>query len=246
MKDSLVTQIYNLTTSLSFELQPIINAENLEICDYEFLLRSKNNNSFPLKEFTLLTKNNESNLIFMAWLKKKLLVELRKTPTKTISINLDPQQLLYPSTKKFLQELASYQSQLIIEITEQIPLITEQNFVLDKFLPQLYKFGYKLAFDDLGSGQNTLELLLNDLIYFKRIKLSLLKFQQLDADLLAELLNFCQMLAKKEHLELVIEGIDCARKAELALNHGIFLQQGFWWRDLINNHQLNQLNNLDK
>lgn len=78
MKDSLVTQIYNLTASLSFELQPIINAENLKICDYELLLRSKNNNSFPLKEFTLLTKNNESNLIFMAWLKKKLLVELKK------------------------------------------------------------------------------------------------------------------------------------------------------------------------
>lgn len=238
-------KIDNLNASLTFELQPIVNAAERKIVDHEFLLRSKKNNCFPIKEFNLLTQNNENNLIFMKWLQQKLLSELKSNPTKTISFNLDPQQLCYSSTQSFLKGLKTFSSRLIIEITEQIPTTTTQQ-ALDQALIKIYKLGYSLAFDDLGSGQNTLELLLNDLIYFKRIKLSLLKFQQLDADLLAELLSFCQMLAKKEQLELVIEGIDCAKKAELALNHGIFLQQGFWWRNLINNHQFNQLNNLDK
>jgi EAL domain-containing protein (putative c-di-GMP-specific phosphodiesterase class I) len=243
MENSFSPKLDNLNKFLTFELQPIVHAADHKIVGYEFLLRSKKNNRFPIKEFNLLTQSNENNLIFMMWLKQKLLSELKNNPTKTISFNLNPQQLGYASTQKFLKDLKAFRSQLIVEITEQISITTTQQ-ALKQALIEIYKLGYSLAFDDLGSGQNTLELLLTNLIYFKRIKLSLLKFQQLDDDLLAELLNFCQMLTKKEHLELVIEGIDSAKKAEFALNHSIFLQQGFWWRNSINNHQFNQLNNL--
>ncbi|MCI1921632.1 MAG: EAL domain-containing protein [Liquorilactobacillus nagelii] len=235
-----------LIASLSYELQPIVNASELKISDYEFLLRSKKDNKFPLSEFNALIQNEKYNSALMHWLREALLNEFKKDPAKTISINFDPQQLAFPSTTNLLCELSSHQSQLIIEITEQFSFAAEQKVEFDKALIHLCNSGYKLAFDDLGSGQNTLELLLNDLKYFKRIKLSLLKFKQLDADLLAELLTFTQMLAEKEHLELVVEGIDCAQKAKLALDHGISLQQGFWWRKLVNNHQINQLNSPDK
>ncbi|MFT8458731.1 MAG: EAL domain-containing protein [Liquorilactobacillus ghanensis] len=236
----------NLITSFSFELQPIINASNFKITDYEFLLRSKKSNRFPLNEFNLITQNDTNNTIYMQWLKKALVQELIKDPAKIISVNLDPQQLIYPSTHVFLSEMAKYHSQLTIEITEQKPLTTEQRPCFSNQLCQMEQLGYKLAFDDIGSGQNTLELLLHELEHFKRVKLSILKFQKLNTKLLAELLTFFHMLAQDEQLELVVEGIDCMEKAELALNHGICLQQGFWWRDLINNQQLTQLHNLGK
>lgn len=231
MKPCLQALFNKLNNCLTFELEPIVDTQVMRIKDYELLLRSKETQAFPASLFELITSQENANQIFLEWLLDNLIVQLQTDSKQMISINLDPLQLKYPSTLQSLKKVLPYKNRLIIELTEQVPKtpFCQTNDLLPN-LKILHEQGFKLALDDLGSGENNLQFLLNNIVYFKRIKLSLLKFRHLDQRSLAALLDFWSIFAQQHHLELVIEGIDSAQKSKFANNKQIYLQQGFRWK----------------
>lgn len=227
------TTVQKLNSEFTFELEPIVNIQKMKISDFELLLRSRKTNSFPSKIFSSISANENNNQQFLQWIINNLILQFQANPSKIIAINLDPLQLTYQSTLACLKNLLPYKKQLIIELTEQfLPL--GQLDRLTKALKYLRFLDFKISLDDLGSGENTLQFLLNNSVYFKRIKISLLKFKTLDTLSLDALLTFWSIFAHKRQLELVVEGIDSNKKSHHVADKHIYLQQGFQWKKKFN------------
>ena len=92
--------------------------------------------------------------------------------------------------------------------------------------------GYRVALDDISSGQYSFKVVQENIKGIDRVKLSLLIFNDDSTDSKTKNLFIMSWInfAKTNNVELVIEGIEDNIAAKEMLCHNIKLQQGFFWQ----------------
>ncbi|EJF00048.1 EAL domain-containing protein [Liquorilactobacillus mali] len=219
--------------------QPIVRIQANQliesVADYEVLIRSRRNDKFPFETFRKLIESETYNDIFIKWFEKEFRYLLQKFPDYKFDINIDPQQFKYPRTWVFINNISDEHQRIAIEITEAIPLnkefATQDEFFEKSPLPVLKKIGFKTVIDDIGTGQNSLQFVSNNLQNIDRLKISLVAFRGLRSDIIYRFLEAWCNLANKYNFEFVVEGIDNKITAKNLVSGGLIMQQGFFWQE---------------
>lgn len=219
--------------------QPKVDMQDNRIIGYEILLRNKETNPFyPAQKLEEIIYNKEKHSLYLNWFQEELEQLVQLFPTVIFSINFAPKQLFYPETHAFFTKLQPYAEQLIIEITEDVPLfvasienmnssIIEQR--LQSIFTSIKEKGYDIALDDVDSGKNSLDEVLKYTSYLKQIKFSIVKCNKknLKEETMHLFLGAWQKIAEDYELDFVIEGIENQQISETFNEQGIFLQQGY-------------------
>ncbi|MBO7942678.1 EAL domain-containing protein, partial [Streptomyces sp. S9] len=124
---------------------------------------------------------------------------VKNKPNQYFSFNIDPQQLLYPSTIEALKALIPYQKTLMVEITEAIPskryFDQYYNNSMIEPIKQVHDLGFRIAIDDVSSGMNSFNIVREYGKYIDRIKLSLLQLRNVSKDLVQETVMLWRSMA---------------------------------------------------
>lgn len=128
--------------------------------------------------------------------------------------------------------MVEYNQQITIEITERVSQELNLKKGLIDTVKHIKDLGYRVALDDISSGQYSFKVVQENIKGIDRVKLSLLIFNDDSTD--SKTKNFFIMswinFAKTNNVELVIEGIEDDVAAKEMLCHNIKLQQGFFWQ----------------
>lgn len=219
-----------------FVFQPIMKVfseTESEVFAYEVLLRSKETKRFPENLFSLLIQEESTNRILMEWYEKELEKYLLFYPNVYFDINIHPQQFIHPSTWFFLKNMKKFNRQLKIELTEHRPVFINKkdhvNYALNDSIKEVANLGYEIAIDDIGSGQNTIDLVIENIESISCFKFSLLPFRKLDCRTIINFLNLWLQLAKKQKFTFIVEGVDSFHIMNFLFDNEIYLQQGYYW-----------------
>ncbi|MDN2454381.1 EAL domain-containing protein [Lactobacillus sp. UCMA15818] len=236
--DNKINRENHSVNGLGLCLQPIIyrNRVGEKLQEFEVLLRGKRTLKFPKDEFEYLIQNNQKNSLLMEWLAEKIRSILEVHSNYVLCVNLNPEQFLFESTWVYLMELQMFSSNMKIEVTEHISKtgMVDRIKLVDS-ITDIKMMGYEIAIDDVGTGQNTLLFVLDNILQIKRLKLSLVPLARLNKESIILLLRFWKSIADKHGLEFVVEGIDSEKLSDMVLKLGIELQQGFLWEDKFEN-----------
>lgn len=228
------------TPCLQLYFQPKIDVTSETVIGYEILLRNKECPPYyPATKMEQVYHNHERHTLFLDWLHKELNLILQKYPGVPLSINFAPRQLLYPETKKFFDQMKHFSGQLIIEVTEDPPLleVSEETDIehidheIEKTLAYIMKQGYLISLDDVGTGQNSFERALGYASYLGQIKFSIVKCVRQNAS--PEMINFFlkawHQFAIENQIDVVVEGIEDQDTSEKLKEAGLNLQQGYYF-----------------
>lgn len=211
--------------------QPIIELKNnktVDISEYEVLLRSYDDHNFPNQEFNEILIETEKHKLFMAWYAEKINSILLANKTIHLAINIHPLQWASPVIFDFFNTLKYFSSRIKIELTEHSEPVTDD--IGEKFeslYAHLGRLGYNFAIDDVGSGVNDIDFVIEHIEQVSSIKFSILPFRKLKQKTLLLFIDAWFQLAKDFNKEFVVEGIECEKISLLLLNKGIKRQQGF-------------------
>lgn len=223
--------MYNYNKLFYLILQPIIELENnekLDILEYEVLLRSYDNNRFPNQEFNKILMETKQHELFMAWYAEKINAILLANKNIYLAINIHPLQWGSPIIFDFFNKLKHFSSKIKIEMTEHSESVTDNiGEKFDSMYHHLDSLGYNFVIDDVGSGVNDIDFVIEHIDKVSSIKFSTLPFRKLKQETLLLFIDAWFQLAKDFNKEFVVEGIECEKFSLLLLNKGIRLQQGF-------------------
>ncbi|WP_106449782.1 EAL domain-containing protein [Trichococcus alkaliphilus] len=220
-----------LLDDLYIVCQPIMLCSNTNIIDgYEVLLRSKQQRRFPEKTFMWFIEEEQRNSKLMAYYSRELAKIMDIHSNTKLSLNLHPKQLQHPSTWDFLDTISSMKRNVSIELTEHYCEFDrpDREDYFQNYILKLKKKGFSVAIDDVGSGQNNFELVTRNIPNITTIKFSLLKFRDLNEQVLFNFLNSWLSLSQQYHLKLIIEGIECEVVSNTLKNLGMVYQQGYY------------------
>lgn len=221
-----------LTAAVELYCQPIYSIRSgvdPEVQDYEVLLRKRGGQSFLAAELVELIADQERRNQLRAWNLVNLAHFSRVRPRLTIDVNLDPWQFKCPEVWDYLQALRRVGPKINLELTERNTGTLTGSAVFSQILARVQGLGFQVSLDDVGSGYNSMQVVLENARYLSRIKFSLLLFEE--RDLRSKLLfaQAWQSLAASRNLELVIEGVENRSLARQLVAAGCNLQQGFYW-----------------
>lgn len=228
-----------LMNEFQLYFQPKVDMQDNRIIGYEILLRNNEANPFyPAQRMEEIIYNKEEHSLYLNWFQKELEQLVQSFPTVIFSINFAPKQLFYPETHAFFTNLQLYAAQLIIEITEDVPLFVApienmNSSIIEQHLQSIFNSikekGYTIALDDVGSGKNSLDEVLKYTSYLKQIKFSIVKCNKknLKEETMNLFLEAWQRMAEDYQLDFIIEGIESQQASEDFKEQGIFLQQGY-------------------
>ncbi len=214
--------------------QPKIDTQTDHLIGHEILLRNKSSHpAFPETHFHSIIASKETHAEFLHWLKKELLRLLTDYPKHVFALNFYPEQLLYLETQLLLKELTGYRDVLIIEITEDIFIHKNQarEHYLLRQIKRIDQMGFRMALDDVDSGQNSLERAANYAPYLNRIKFSYIKCLQdgVKPQTIFRFIEAWRDFARENQLDFVIEGIENEQTSLQLKEMGLFLQQGYYF-----------------
>jgi len=173
------------------------------------------------KDFTELSIADQVKLIE----KTATLIMDEPGGNKVLSFNLNQEQASEPST---LGEIIALKNKispisLIIELTEAMPLNQIKDFSL-----LLHQNDIELVIDDVGTGSNTFDKVKNLLPYVDKIKFAMQNLRMEGrAEKIPEYLAFWVQQAKKNSLDMILEGVEDAKDQLIAKKFGISIQQGY-------------------
>ena len=192
--------------------QPIIKYIDREkhiINDYEVLLRSKQTHQFPVSEFDELISSEEKNAQFLTWYVQKIEEAMSVYPDLHLSLNFHPEQWHYEATLILLKQLSNFSRRIIIDSTEHSPhRCSTTHLTFNHAMTELNQMGYKVSFDDVSTGINSMTFLLKNIEYIYRIKFSIIHFKSLNPITLNLFIDSWAHFADDYHIEFVIEGIE--------------------------------------
>ncbi|TNV68426.1 EAL domain-containing protein [Trichococcus shcherbakoviae] len=220
-----------LLDDLYIVCQPIMLCSNTTVIDgYEILLRSKKLQRFPEKTFMWFIEEEQRNSKLMAYYSRELAKIMDIHSNTKLSLNLHPKQLQHPSTWDFLDTISSMKRNVSIELTEHYCEFdrSDREDYLQYYILRLKRKGFSVAIDDVGSGQNNFELVTRNIPNITTIKFSLLKFRDLNEQVLFNFLNSWLSLSQQYQLKLIIEGIECEVVSNKLKNLGMVYQQGYY------------------
>ncbi|WP_320164506.1 EAL domain-containing protein [uncultured Trichococcus sp.] len=220
-----------LLDDLYIVCQPIMLCSHTNVIDgYEVLLRSKQQRRFPEKTFMWFIEEEERNSELMAYYSRELAKIMEIHSNTKLSLNLHPKQLQHPSTWDFLDTISAMKRNVSIELTEHYCEFDrpDREDYLQNYILKLKKKGFSVAIDDVGSGQNNFELVARNIPNITTIKFSLLKFRDLNEQVLFNFLNSWLSLSQQYQLKLIVEGIESESLSNELKNLGMVYQQGYY------------------
>lgn len=241
-----MTKLNRMEQQLFFEFQPIVqvskNGEFEAIIAKEALLRSNDTNGFPENFFNLSTKSEfETDQLFDCFF-KMVNNFFENNNQIRLHVNIDPKQIKLSSTASKLQHWLPFVNLVIIELTEGQMTDGIRNInqieAIKAYLDQMRNLGFRTAMDDVGTGENQMDLAESLKKRFDLIKFTLVPYINLPDEQLKKELAKWQQFAKQNALEFIIEGIETAEQAGYFANQGFRLQQGFYWDAFVNQKQI--------
>lgn len=204
----------------------VTGVDQAQVVDYELLLRQTNGQAVAVEQLNYWMSVAERRKQMRAW----VISELENAhPEVILNLNIDPWQFIYPDSWDYLNELQRLNKQLHLEITERNSVGTKLPHFTD-LLDNLKQREFVVSLDDVGSGYNSLQTVLNNSQYLDRIKFSLLIFGQKDHSSEVLFAQAWQDLACRRGLEMVVEGVECPCLVEKLIQYHCQLQQGFYWQ----------------
>lgn len=228
----------NILNDLVFYFQPIVETncqhDPQHILYYELLLRSKTTQSFPVSAFAHLISNEKGNAQLMGWIHEQITQLTHDYPQTTFGLNLEPQQLRFPTTFQGLTELAPFHHQLILELTESPILCQNLDDFVETILPLRLKaltdLGFKIIIDDIESGANNLQLVMHVLPFIMGLKWTPLHFSKLNHRVTLEFLKVWCQLANDYHLIFIAEAVEDQEISNYLDSQNVHFQQGYYWQ----------------
>lgn len=217
---------------LTLYCQPIYRVtgvDQAQVVDYELLLRQTNGQAVAVEQLNYWMSVAERRKQMRAWVISELETFFDAHPEVILNLNIDPWQFIYPDSWDYLNELQRLNKQLHLEITERNSAGTKLLHFTD-LLDNLKQREFVVSLDDVGSGYNSLQTVLNNSQYLDRIKFSLLIFGQKDHSSEVLFAQAWQDLACRRGLEMVVEGVECPYLVEELIQYHCQLQQGFYWQ----------------
>lgn len=235
-------QLATLRNDLYLVFQPIVrrlSPQKHEMTEFEVLLRTKRSHQYPGDFMDFLISAEERNGYLMDWYSEEMIRIFKKHAFYRFSINLHPQQLLHQSTWVFLESLSEWTDRIQIEVTEK-PFLTsaeedetEAGLSLCECMQVINHMGYRLSFDDVGSGLNTLEMITKNIADVSTLKFSVYNFRHIAPDVLKQFIIAWRIFADTYQIRLVVEGVETQGMADYLFANGIEWQQGYYWADKI-------------
>lgn len=220
-----------LLADLYIVCQPIMLCSDTNVIDgYEVLLRSKKQPGFPEKTFLWLIEEEQRNSELLAYYSKELKKIIAATSNIKLALNLHPKQLQHQSTWLFLDTIVSMKENISIELTEHQCEMggIDHEKLLQLYIEKLTQTGLRIAIDDVGTGQNNLQLVVKNVGNINAIKLSLTDFQGLNEHVLMNFLSSWLFLAEHYHLKMIVEGVENERISNELKKIGMVYQQGYY------------------
>lgn len=224
----------NPKEKLFFVGQKIISSDNCNQIEYELLLRygDPQNAHFPAELYEHFVESEEAYREYAGFLNESIPSILHANPGALFSFNIDQQELEYPELFEFLDNLSETQRQrLTIELTENAPIDHAGSYYASYNIEAIKKIsdmGYKVAFDDIGSGINTFGNLCLSRDYISRVKWSYINLSKyVSWDQSSGLIKFLSEFADSNQLDFVVEGIENKKTADELCGLGIKFFQGY-------------------
>lgn len=222
---------------IQFYYQPRVDIRSHQILGVEMLARLHDDDLGAIspvefikiaEEFGFI-KNLGDYLLKNAFTQYKLLSE--KAPKKIkYSINLSPFQFLNHDFIAYLnnliQEMHLDVTNLEFELTESI--FRGDDKVLESLLSTVNNMGIHFAIDDFGTGYSSLSRLKTFPIHTLKIDKSFVNDILTDQSDLA-IVEAIIALGKALNLEIIAEGVEKKEQAELLLDKGCSMAQGFYY-----------------
>lgn len=218
---------------LYFVFQPIvrkISGESQIISSYEVLLRSREDGRFPIDLFLNLISDEESNEILLDEYRIMVYDFMNSHLNVDLSLNLHHEQLIHESTWGFLKEIQVFSNRITIEFTEFLPnSYVRNNFSTRQWMCDINKLGYRIALDDVDSGLNSLQFVMEHIDLVKVIKFSLLPFRMMDRPTILHFIEGWIKISEHYKVALVVEAVEDEELANELSRLGAIYQQGYFW-----------------
>ncbi|OFI48017.1 hypothetical protein BG262_00510 [Floricoccus penangensis] len=226
----------NIFDDLYLLFQPIVNTEStMDFNEFEILLRTHETNSFPESLFTRLMNDEGLYINYLDWFHKEIKKNMDAFPKYNFSLNLFPNQITKEATWKFLNELKSYSSQIMIEITEHIKPFQKQvdhmnnQIDMESYLIKMRGLGYQVALDDISTGQNNLEFVLNNIEHIDTMKFTLTAFMDAQMEDVKDFIYAWKHVAMRHGKRFIVEGVENEEISKRLSDSGFTYQQGYYW-----------------
>ena len=228
-----LTTLEEKRNDLYFVFQPIIKTKASQehvVSSHEVLLRSKGFNSFPNDIFMEFIAGEETNKILLKGYSEMIHDYMQRFQHTELSLNLHQQQLMYDSTWRFLESFQGYASRITIELTEFLPeMYQAEEQPIRCWMERIKQMGFQISVDDVSSGINSMQFVVDHIDLITTIKFSLLPFQMLNINTLLQFLKGWLGIADQYQLNLVVEAVESEELANLLHKMGVHYQQGFYW-----------------
>ncbi|KGB51241.1 diguanylate phosphodiesterase [Leuconostoc mesenteroides P45] len=210
-------------------MQPIFKVspeKKDKVMFYEILLRSKKTKKFPGEIFFNLVKSKSGNRIVLSFFEKQLKETLQEHPCARFSINFEIIQFNSSQTHEFFERMNAWAPNIIVELTERSYPIYGNDY-LWKAIKKIREMGYSIFIDDIGTGQNILSVLQDNINLVDGIKYTGSHLQKDYSQVGVSLLSYWDTLARNNNLAFVFEGVETIATQLLLYKMGIVYQQGW-------------------
>lgn len=234
-----------------FELryQPQISARSGRVCGMEALIRWRHPSRGYISPADFIPLAEELGLIQSIghWVLRTACLQLaawrRQGYTNLrIAVNLSARQLdsdhLVADLRSLLDRHDLPPRLLELEVTESALIKNPKHSV--KQLEELRKLGVRLMLDDFGTGYSSLSYLRMLPVHGFKLDRSFVQritHNERDLSICAMAIQFADILS----MEVVAEGVESERQAELLMDMGCTSLQGYWFAKPLNHHVATKL-----
>lgn len=211
--------------ALAVAYQPIVDAKSGLITSVEVLTRWTLEDGTSVSPSVFIPVAEESGLIHPMgkWVARtairQVLAWRRILPTLTLSVNLSPVQLVYPTLieriRELIEEFDIPRDMLIIEITENA-LISQQEIAIAQ-LQRIQQTGTQVHIDDFGTGYSSLSYLAR--LPFDGIKIDRTFIDGVEDDTIKQkIVQSILQLSLSLNKTVIVEGIETKAAENVILN----------------------------
>ena len=217
-----------LLDELELHYQPVLDGERV-VRSHEALIRWRHKVRGVIAPAQFIAIAEESDLIdkLGEWVLRRACQDLPQLATP-VAVNVSPAQLRHadfaPRFAALLAETGTDPRQIIVEITETVPL-QAQGIELAN-LDALRALGVRIAIDDFGAGHASLQYLRGfafDIIKIDRTYVAHLGQSRIDAIIVAAICDIARSLP----VEVVAEGVETEEQFALLRAAGCTRYQGY-------------------
>lgn len=232
-KESLIRLIRFLRQLVSEELvsihfQPIVDLRNNSIVGFEALGRGSHHqlHQSPAKLFQLAEKCEMEGDLCRLFRTQALKIGAMLPARFRLFINLHPSQLSRADSLDSLNQLARLNGgrhQLVVEVSEQSKISVAELRSIKRILQELR---IELAYDDFGVGQARLLEIAECPPHFLKLDRDLVQAME-SSETSREMVRTFLNSISSEGIQVIAEGIESERAAEVCVQTGCSLGQGF-------------------